>query len=459
MPRALPLGYQPNILVINTDDAPLNWYEGMPLWQANWASLFVDFQQNGSCNVPLCLPGRAATLTGKRVERHRGWDNSSGENLDLSSTFLVALQRAGYFTGAIGKWVNGFGESGGGGFGDPVRQPGLDFQRIQWGAPNYLDWVELDENGDNTTSSRVNMVTNRIHADTDGRAAYTDSDFTDYCTDIEGDRVLEFLAAAAATGRPWCLYWAPKAPHKDSGSGPLPPTRHASTTVDLNQSASFGLDPAQYGCPQWLINSAETPWDAAAEAALRAEHRLSLRTILGYDENLHRVMLALQSAGLLDTTAIMSKTDNAHAYGEMRQADKGTPLRSASSMLLQVYVPGVSGGTRDQAVSDIDIAPTVCHLAGATLPHAPDGMSMVRAIQSGAAAHRLAAPIGSPIKDSPTFRGLWDRTGRVTYEGLPGGKAAGQGGGWIDFDMTTHQPLLPIHAERIDALFVPTPEA
>ena len=95
MPRAVPLGYQPNVLVINADDAPLNWFGGMPLWLANWDSSFLDFTSNGSCNTPLCLPGRAATLTGLRVERHRGFDNGSGANLDLTNTFLTATKKAG----------------------------------------------------------------------------------------------------------------------------------------------------------------------------------------------------------------------------------------------------------------------------------------------------------------------------------------------------------------------------
>lgn len=443
MARSLPLGYQPNILVINSDDAPLNWYSGMPLWMANWDSSFLDFTTNGSCNTPLCLPGRAATLTGQRVHRHTGWDNGSGANLNLSDTFLVACQRAGYRTGAVGKWINGFGEAGGGGFGTQTRQPGLEWQRIMWGNPDYFGYDILDESGALTAY---------------GESTANGGNDANYATDVEKNNVLSFIGSSDP--RPWCMYWAPKCPHKDGGGGavgPTPAPRHAASPISLVQSASFGLDPAAYGNPPWMVASAETPWDSAAISATTAEHVQAMRAILSLDEALHAVMGALQASGALAKTIIFIKTDNAHSYGEMRQTDKGTPHRGASSMLLKVRVPGVAGGVRTQAVSDIDIAPTICDVTGAVMRSTPDGMSMLRACQSAGAAHRLAAPMSSPIKDSPTFEALWYANGRVAYRGLPEGKADGQSGGWVDYDMTTNVPLTEQETADLDRLSLPTP--
>lgn len=442
MPRALPLGFQPNILVINSDDAPLNWYAGMPLWTSNWASSFLDFRANGSCNTPLCLPGRAATLTGLRIEQHRGWDNGSGANLNLAQTFLMACQRAGYRTGAVGKWINGFGEGGASGFGTQTRQPGLSWQRIMWGAPDYFDYDILDETGALTHY---------------GLPASEGGSDANYATDVERANVLSFIGSDDP--RPWCLYWAPKAPHKDGGGagGPTPAPRHAATPITLVQSPSFGLSPAAYGNPPWLIESAETPWNSTTIAAVTAEHVEAMRTLLALDEAIHDVLTALQAAGKLASTAVFEKTDNAHAYGEMRQTDKGTPHRSASSMLLQVRIPGIAGGTRSHAVSDIDIAPTICELAGAVMPRSPDGMSMLRACQSPSGAHRKAAPMGSPIKDSPTFRAYWDDTGRVVHQGLPGGKGSGQVGSWADVDHTTNVPPTAAQLASLALLSLPVP--
>lgn len=465
MPKALPLGFVPNVIVIVADDAPLDTYQSMPLMTANWFPSFLDYTTNGSCNTPLCLPGRASTLTGMRVENHRGWDNNEGANLDLWSTFLVASERAGLDTAIVGKWINGFGEGGAGGFGSPVRQPGVRFQRIQWGAPDYFNWTELDETGNNTTSNPSNLVLNRVHGTADGRAAYTDTTFTAYATDVEGDRVSQFLDSVP-TGKPFVLYWAPKAPHKDSGSGPVPPDRHEATACVIGADPSFGLDPALYGNPGWMPQAAESPWDAATIAAVQAEHIQGLRTVRALDEVLHKTMLKLQALGKLDTTVIFLLTDNAHSYGSMRLTDKGTPHRGASSMLLKVRVPGIAGGMRYQAVSNIDIAPTVCHLIGASMPNAPDGMSMWPTFGNANAPFREAAPMSNPYKDSPTFHGLWfgpepgrPQGGRVYYEGLPGGKAANQAGCWTDYDMIRDQGPQPDAAARLKALKItPRPD-
>lgn len=459
MPRALPLGFQPNILVINTDDGPLDSYLGMPLMTANWFSSFLDYTTNGSCNTPLCLPGRASTLTGLRVENHRGWDNNSGANLDLTNTFLVAAKRAGYRTGAVGKWINGFGDpNGAAAFGTPVRQPGVDYQRVQWGPPDYLDWLELDETGDFSTTSPGNMSTRRVHTSIDSRAAYTDTSVTDYSTDVEGDRVAEFLDTTPA-GQPWCMYWAPKAPHKGGATGPVPAGRHASAVIALGPDPSFGLDPAEYGNPKWMSDSAEKPWTPATIQAVQDEHKQARRAILALDEVFHKIMLKLQAMGQLEKTVIFIETDNAHSYGSMRQTDKGTPSRSASSNLLRVRVPGQAGGMRYQAVSNIDIAPTICHLIGTHMPVQPDGMSMWPTFASGSAPFREAAPINNPYKDSPTFKALWfgapNGFGRLYYEGLPGGKADSQLGCWTDYDMTRDRGPQPDAAARLAAVQIP----
>lgn len=412
--RQRPLSYQPNIIVINCDDAPLNMWDNMPLMQANWLANTLDYERNGSSNGPLCAPARAATLSGLRMPHHKVWDNSSGGNFDFDNTFLVALRKIGYRTGAVGKWMNGFGESGGGGFGSQTRQQGLDVHKIIFGNPNYFDYDILNEDGTLT------------HHGT-GDAAYA--------TRVEQTNVLAFLNGTPV-GTPFCLYWAPKCPHKDSGFGPTPDPDDEEAVVNLIPAASFGQAPKLWGNPQWMTDAADA-WTPETIATIVAEHKLALRALLSLDRAYHAMMQNLQASGRLANTFIFFKTDNAHAYGELRQNDKGTPHRSASSMLLRVWAPSglALSGQRKAAVSDIDIASTVCHLAGAQMNRSPDGMSFYETMLSNDANFRAAAPLDNLVKDSPLYRGLWYGTGRVWYEGLAGGKAAGQFGGWDDKDM------------------------
>lgn len=408
----LPLGYQPSFLIVNTDDAPLDQYDNMPEMQASWLSSFLDYRANGSTNMPLCLPGRAAGFSGLRVEHHRGFGNSDGSNVNLNNTFIEALSRAGYRTGAVGKWLNGFGESGDDGFGTQTRQPGVDYQRIYWGPPRYYDYDVLNENGQLTH-----------YAETE----------PEYSTDVQGQQCIDFLNSVPSN-RPFCLYWAPRAPH----AGFTPANRHLASNVSVTRGASWGVLPSKFGNAPWMDAAAENWTDTGDVAQLITDHTNGNRAILAVDEWLADLMALLQSSGRLATTVVILKTDNAHAFGELRQSDKGIPHRAASSMLLMVRVPGVAGGTRSQAVSDIDLAPTVCALAGASMRIAPDGMSFHKTFSNANAPHRRCALNSSPSKP-PTFSALWYETGRVYYEGRELGQATGAKGCWTEVDQIRDQ--------------------
>lgn len=439
MPVTLPLGYRPDIIVLNCDDPPLSLYtpEAMPWFMANKASSSLWYP-NASANGPLCLPGRISVLTGQRMEHHRGYDNGSGANLRLGETLFAAMKHVGYRTAAIGKGINGWGETGSGGFGSPgMLFPGTDFQRLMYGPPNYFDYDLCNEKGQLTAY---------------GSAA------ADYAVDVELSHITTFINSTPAS-QPVFLYWASKAPHQDTGGSPIPAPRHASLSINVPHSPSFGLNPASYGNPPWMVKAAQSPWDQATIDDLTNRHREALRTLRSLDEALQGVFALLAATGRTNRTVIFIMGDNAHAFGEMRLDDKGTCHRSSSSKLLRVIAPGVAGGTRYQAVSDIDIAPTCCHLGGAYLPVSPDGMSMWPTVTDAAAVFRQAAPIGSLVKDSPTQAGLWfgpeagrAQGGRVYYEGLPGGKAAGEVGCWTDFDQTTDQGPQPDAALALSVL-------
>lgn len=427
----LPLGFQPSFIVLNCDDAPLDFYDHLPLFQEHWASSFLDYLTNGSCNTPLCLPGRAATLTGQRSPHHLGLDNHQGASLNLENTFITALSRKGYRTGGVGKWINGFGEfNKPGGFGVQARQPGFDFHRFIWDAPNYFEYTILSETGVITT--------------------YTDSE-ADYIVDKEKEFCLQFINSVPKN-QPFVLYYPSKAPHKDSGSGPTPAPRHANLSIPFTPSPSFGLKPSTYGNPPWMDKAAESPWNPEGKTAVNIEHLEALRTLRSLDESLHAIFTRLQEIGRLESTVIILKTDNAHSYGELRQTDKGTPHRGSSSMLLRVRVPGVAGGMRTQAVSDIDIAPTLCELAGAKMVVQPDGMSFHKTFGDPLAAHREASPMDNVFKDSPLFQGLWFKDGRVYYQGLAGGKAEGSIGGWTDYHQIHDVGHYPLATEKLNII-------
>lgn len=363
-----PNGKPWNIYMVQGDDfvADIVTAQGMPTLFSSWATGKIACP-NACGEVPVCFPGRAATLTGKRAKWSGVFNNGDGASYEataMAHTIFSALERKGYTNAFIGKGFNGLGKPSG--WGDlPFVHPGVHYQAIQWGAIDYFNWEELGTNGTIRAS----------HGVTD-----TNTTGTDYAIDVERLRILEFLDTVPV-GRPWFVYHSTKGCHQGDTGAPLPPSRYAAESVTITEDASFGLSVAQSGCGTWLLDEQESPWDAAAITAVRAEHTEALRVARALDEAFDAVMTEITARGEINNTIVIIKCDNTIASGEHRLTGKGTPHRSGQGMQLHVWVPGLSGGTCYAPISDIDIAPFLCHVTGASMDVASDGMSFLPALQ------------------------------------------------------------------------------
>ena len=410
-PAALPLGFAPNIVFVLTDDGPINSYglveNAFPVVGQRYRGHWLSYP-NASCNDPLCAPGRAATLSGLVSQHHGVIDNQTGVNLNLGATWVEALHRAGYRCGGYGKLINGFGDEGFPG----VVPPGFDDFHMLVGNPGYFDY-DLNNNG---VVRHYGKKDNNLPG-------------THYLTDVNRYQILKFISEThrANPDQPWAVYWAPNAPHKDGGgnvTGPLPPDRYDETTVTLTDPPNFNAGP-----------QAQMPWLADAQArepldvdATHTEHTLAMQALMAVNEGLQAIIDRVDSLGLLDRTVFVVTTDNGHIYGAHGLQDKGTAFEESLNLLLRVRYPGAPDGeTRPQAVSNIDIAPFMCELAGATMAGAVDGQSFVATLLDPSAPFREAAPI-CHAKDgpgTPAFDGL-RFPDRKVIKGRKPGHAKGQ---------------------------------
>lgn len=111
--KARPRGAKPNVVIILADDqgwGDLSSNGNKNLSTPNIDSLARDgvvFDRFFVC--PVCSPTRAEFLTGRYHSRGGVWSTSTGgERLDLDETTIAQIfRRAGYATGAFGKWHNG----------------------------------------------------------------------------------------------------------------------------------------------------------------------------------------------------------------------------------------------------------------------------------------------------------------------------------------------------------------
>src|SRR3954471_23371054 len=103
---------RPNILVVMTDDQAMADVAQMPNVKkllADQGTTFADAIDS----FPLCCPARATFITGQYAHNHGvggnfypyGWYGMK----DRGNTLPAWLQKSGYRTALIGKWLNGYG--------------------------------------------------------------------------------------------------------------------------------------------------------------------------------------------------------------------------------------------------------------------------------------------------------------------------------------------------------------
>lgn len=98
----------PNIILIVTDDQRADTLQYMPNVKNLLSSRGVTFA-NAYSTTPLCCPARASLLTGLYAHNHKIWTNQNGYGLfDDTNTLPIWLQKAGYRTGLVGKYLNGY---------------------------------------------------------------------------------------------------------------------------------------------------------------------------------------------------------------------------------------------------------------------------------------------------------------------------------------------------------------
>ncbi|HEY8584437.1 MAG TPA: sulfatase-like hydrolase/transferase [Capillimicrobium sp.] len=138
---------RPNIVVMMTDDQTVADLRAMPLTRALLGDRGVTFSRSFS-SYPLCCPARATLLTGQYAHNHDVLGNRPplggyGAFRDAGNTLPVWLQRAGYRTAHVGKYLNGYGRDVA-----ATVPPGWDEWYGSVDPTSYMMWgYTLNENG------------------------------------------------------------------------------------------------------------------------------------------------------------------------------------------------------------------------------------------------------------------------------------------------------------------------
>jgi arylsulfatase A-like enzyme len=295
----------------------------------------VRFRQSFVVNS-LCSPGRACVLTSRYSHLNGVIGNKQPLPVDVPM-FSKQLQKAGYTTGYCGKFHM-----------DSQRErPGFGFVASFIGQGKYFDCPILLNGKQTPTKGWIDEVS------------------TDYAVTFLGEQ---------SKDKPFFLWLGFKSPHGPRGGENLP-ERFRNLYADAESR-----DVPNLSVPAIFNAGVERK---AGQAAKKNRgfpgHRAYMQHITAIDEEVGRVVDALQKNGQWENTVVIVASDNGYYLGEHELGDKRSAYDESLRVPLLVRMPGkvVGGPTSDAMVLNIDYAPTILDIAEADpLPDA-QGRSLV----------------------------------------------------------------------------------
>ncbi len=420
---------RPNFVVVMSDDQGPQMMRALPGVRKLIGGRGTEFR-NAFASYPLCCPSRATLLTGQYAHNHGATGNNPASGggyrslLDPERNLAAWLQAGGYDTGFAGKWLNGLRT--------PRRPP-----------PGWDMWSGLVGAGGDGLSSFYDYSVFRSGREPRhfGTAA------ADYQTDaITREYALPFITEHSIDPDPFFLWLAYHPPHSGLGrddvagrrcsTGPpssrqgvqsaIPAPRHARrfARAELPRPPSF--DEADVADKPASVRRRPRLGERDLERVER-DYRCGLASLLALDEAVTGIVDQLRATDQLDETVIVFTADHGVLAGEHRiRRGKNRPYEEAIKVPLLIRGPGILAGRTVRApVANVDTAPTILDLAGATVPdelaRPVDGTSLAGVLGGAEAAADRAILIegrGSVARSRRAFKVrsyVGARTSRYAY--------------------------------------------
>ena len=371
---------RPNIVLIMDDDQSVNLQQFLTKTNAALADKGVTFD-NAFVNYSLCCPSRSTMLTGQYAHNHgvRGNQLPTGGYSKLAptlgNTLPVWLQRAGYYTAHIGKFLNGYG----------TTSPDTEV------PPGWNEWYGSIDNADGFTGGTYTAYGYTLNEN--GRVVHygTTPDAVDpatYQTDVYSQKAADFIRRRAPSRKPFYLSVAPRDPHGEAascncaGDNPRAAPRYQGRFAGLTAPRDPSFNEANVSDKPSNIRDL-APLTPTQIGNVDARYRARAEAVLGVDDLVQNVVSTLKSTGELKNTVLMFTSDNGFFHGEHRVPQGKVRIYEPSIRVpLLIRAPGMPKGVhRRQPVGNVDLAPTILDFAKAKAGRKEDGMSLVPIMQ------------------------------------------------------------------------------
>ena len=343
---------RPNVIIIVSDDQRYGTVKDfMPFTQKEIFDKGASFTK-AYVTTPSCCPSRASILTGMYASRHGVRANRfplEKENL------LHQMQRAGYRTGLVGKYLNSW---------PGVPRPEVDY------------WVAFKGGSSKYFNPKLNINGEWINHE--GHITY-----------ILGDYVQEFIKESASREDPFFMFFTPNAPHRPIDS----PPEHSSLFRNQGKYRPISWNPSRgklktTGAPRWIqgINRLK-PGRVKKIDNFKV---LQSQAVYTLDSAIEGMVNLLDDLGELENTLIFYISDNGYLYGEHGLQGKDCAYEEAIHVPFAIrYDKGIeAGGSYSQLVANIDIAPTIYNVTGVDPVEKMDGFSLMPILEGSSSLWR-----------------------------------------------------------------------
>ena len=367
---------RPNFLIFMVDqlcgtlfeDGPADFLHAPNLKRLS--SKAVNFSAS-YCASPLCVPARAAFMSG-RLPSHTGVYDNAAEFPASIPTFAHLLRRAGYDTVLAGK-MHFIGPDQLHGFETRLTTDiyPADFGWTpDWSKPNErIDWWY--HNLSSVTGAGIAETTNQLEFD----------DEVAFCARAQVHRL-----ARRKGDRPFCLTvsfthphdpYVTRKPYWDLYDDDLPPPGVAAIPREDQDPHSLRL-----------LDACDAAGFSITDQDVGDARRAYFANVSYLDEKIGEVLDALRACRLDENTVVVFLSDHGDMLGERGLWFKMSCFDPSVRVPLMIHAPSRFSPSRiDAAVSTLDILPTLMDLAGADageLAGELDGESLVPLLEGRA---------------------------------------------------------------------------
>ena len=345
---------KPNILFLFTDDQSFNTIQALGNKEVSTPNMdklvaqgttFTHAHIMGSNNGAVCMPSRAMLMTGKYLQKLA---KTPGMISPDDTTLPQVLQAAGYNTFGTGKWHN-----------------------------EAASFHQSFASGDNIfIGGMSNHLKVPLHKfDTTGEykkeAIYYEDKFSSV---LFREAAVNFLENYKED-KPFFAYVAFSSPHDPRMAPEAYQNKYNTQAISLPKNYQ-PIHPFDNG--ELIIRDENLLPRPRTKEGVKGEIASYYAMISEVDDNIGKILEALEKSGQTDNTIIVFAADNGLAAGQHGLLGKQNLYDHSVRVPLVICGPNIKrGATSESLVLLNDVFPTLADMAGTETPDAVDGTSLV----------------------------------------------------------------------------------